>query len=146
MRHNQKGFTLISVLAGFLVLMVLISLLTFGLKFWLQSKPEVNEFASYEYQVFLSQLELEFRQSEQFSISHNQRAVSFNNNKDIVRYEPYQTSIRRVVNGTGHEITLQHAGQYRFEYHPAGILIIRTEKNKEHTNLLIHPRKWSKDI
>lgn len=140
MVHNEKGFTLLSVLAGFMILLLLIPLFTFALKYWIQSKPDINEFTNHEYYIFLTQLEMEFQESESYHISHNNRALSFTNGSDIIRYEPYQTSIRRVVNGAGHEVTLQHAGTYGYELHPAGIKVWREDRGRRVSRLLLHPQ------
>lgn len=140
MMLNERGFTLLSVLAGFMILMLLIPLFTFAMKYWMQSKPEINEFTTHEYYVFISQLEMELQESESFHISHSNRVLSLNNELGIVRYEPYQTSIRRVVNGAGHEVTLQFAGALEFLPHAAGVIIQREERGRKTSRLILHPQ------
>lgn len=65
-----------------------------------------------EWEVFSNQLKKEIRQSTKGEINSGHLVLT--RDTETITYEQYGTVIRRRVNSTGNEITLQNVSQYTF--------------------------------
>jgi competence protein ComGF len=140
---NEKGFTLVAVLAGLFLLTLVLPLFLSGYHFWMSQKPEINQFSMHEFYVFTKQLEKEFQQSESYAVTASNDRLLMNVDGKTVSYERYEDKIRRRVMSQGHEVTLQHITDYGFRKHRFGLEIWVTAGNKTRTRYLLHPAEWA---
>ncbi|QOR68980.1 prepilin-type N-terminal cleavage/methylation domain-containing protein [Cytobacillus suaedae] len=123
--NNERGFTFLEMLVSLSILMLLLTFLVGLLAIIKEPKAGINKL---EWELFIQQAKQEIYQSTQ--ISHiNTTLTFFKNNEETVTYELYGTSIRRRVNGAGHEILLQNVSVVKYELLNNGVAIEAIDKH-----------------
>ncbi len=105
MKNNQLGMTLLEVMLTVTILMAIISVLPLMMNAAVKSSGE--DLQHQEAQLFYHLFSKEVREASGFSLV-GESIEMMNADGTVVLYERYGSSIRRRVNGTGHEIVLQH--------------------------------------
>ncbi|QKS70932.1 ComGF family competence protein [Paenalkalicoccus suaedae] len=86
------------------------------------SKATSNQVTTHQESVlFIDQLEKEVRESDTYVL--RPREIEMTKNGQRIRYQLYQSRIRRQVNQAGHEIVLQNVDSIAYSLHPKGITI-----------------------
>jgi competence protein ComGF len=122
MRGRNQGFTLIEMLIVLLIVLTITSLfpLLFSLLIqWIEKPSSLHPF---EWEVATSQLSMEVREAKDVTIQ-NEVIELTQANLDVISYALFNNTMRRRVNGTGHEVILQHIDSIEFSYIKGGILI-----------------------
>lgn len=112
---GQKGFTLLNVLVSLMVYMFVAG--TMASIFHLFLSPERNgaDIHPREWTITAEQILKECRNSLDIRAAGDQQSLEMTDRQgDVVRYEKYQTVIRKRVNGKGHVPLLQHVKHMRF--------------------------------
>lgn len=124
---NSKGFTLISMLIGMTILVLTLPFVYYALS-TLQLKQNYTE--SLSVQQFFIQLRNEVIFSTSVHVADNQLYIRFidrnDNQEKTAKFSQYNNSIRRQVNGQGHEIYLHKISNVRFEEQANAILFTIT--------------------
>lgn len=124
--NNERGFTFLEMLVSLSVFMLILTFFVGLLA--LIKEPKTDGINKLEWEVFIQQAKLEINQSTQ--VSNLNSTLKFSkNNGETVTYELYGTSIRRRVNGTGHEILLQNVSGVRYEMLINGVAIETIDKH-----------------
>ncbi len=105
MKNNQLGMTLLELMLTVTILMAIISVLPMMMNAAVKRSGE--DLQHQEIQLFYHLFSKEVREASKISII-GESIEMININGTVVLYERYGSSIRRRVNGTGHEIVLQH--------------------------------------
>lgn len=112
---GQRGFTLLNVLVSLMVYMFVAG--TMASIFHLFLSPERNgaDIHPREWTITAEQILKECRNSLDIRAAGDHQSLAMTNRQgDIVRYEQYQTVIRKRVDRKGHVPLLQHVKQMRF--------------------------------
>jgi len=124
---KQHGFTLLELLISLSITMVITSLLTPLLNtFYDKSNLELNKL---EWEVFVQQVKLEVRASNELTVKGNTLYLKGPTSTQVVSYEPYQGSIRRRVNSTGHEVILQNIASVEYIPESKGVTVLIKDRN-----------------
>ncbi len=124
--NNERGFTFLEMLVSLSILMLLITFV--GGLLAIMKEPKSGGVNKLEWEVFIQQAKQEIYQSIQ--VSNTNTTLRFSkNNGETVTYETYGTSIRRRVNGTGHEILLQNVSGVKYEMLINGVVIEAIDKH-----------------
>jgi competence protein ComGF len=119
--RNEKGFTLAEMLAAFAAFCMIAAILPLGLKTVLNNQHAERGLQRLEWEVFASQLKKETRLASAITIQGDKLLLQ--KNGDTVLFEKYGNTIRRRVNGAGHEIILQNVAAVRFLPLPEGFTV-----------------------
>lgn len=147
--NNQQGFSLLDTLIGLFTLLVVVSLFSSVFTSWTMASPEVNEFSYEEYILFINQLQMEFKHSNQYWVNeqNNTLYLLHPENDDIIHFEKYQDKVRRQVRGLGHEVFLQHITNFRVFERPYGIEVeVTTGDRKKLTRGIVHPISFHQNL
>ncbi|MCH1624913.1 competence type IV pilus minor pilin ComGF [Fredinandcohnia quinoae] len=110
---SDKGFTFIEMLLTFSVLLVILSFISPFLH--VISKNTNVQFNKLEWEVFIQQVKMEIRETNEVKINKNNHSVTFTNHGgQTILYEKYGDKIRRRVDGAGHELLLQKINSVTF--------------------------------
>jgi len=130
--NNTKGFTLISMLVALTILVLTLPFVYYALSA-LQLKQTYTEALSV--QQFFTQLHYDVMSSSSAHIANNQlyiRVTDGNDHTDrIARVSLYNNTIRRQVNGLGHEIYLRQVSDITFEEQTNAIFLTITKESGE---------------
>lgn len=119
--NNDGGFTLIEALLSFMIFCIIslsIPLLMKGVE---TIKNEMVPPYYYEWNLFSESLKNELWKGTDIKVLPQE--ISFNKNGEKISYEKYNSSIRRRVNDTGHEVVLQSVGSFSLTPLEQGIRI-----------------------
>lgn len=126
----QGGFTLLEML--FVLMIVLSATALLPIMFSVLSKWLIvpNQLHPFEWEVAIGQLTMDVREATEITIQNEELQLTFN--QDIISFEKFNDSLRRRVNGQGHEIILQHIHSLEFHYANNGVRvnILDLEGNK----------------
>lgn len=127
---NTKGFTFISMLVAMTVLVLTLPFVSYALSA-LQLKQTNTEALSV--QQFFTQLHYDVMSSSSAHVANNQlyiRAADRNDHTEsIARVSLYNNTVRRQVNGLGHEIYLRQVADITFEEHANAIYLTITKES-----------------
>lgn len=130
--NNAKGFTLISMLVAMTILVLTLPFVYYALSA-LQLKQTNTEALSV--QQFFIQLHYEVMSSSSVYVANNQLYIQFMERNDhterVARVSLYNNTIRRQVNGLGHEIYLRQVSDITFEEQTNAILLTITKESGE---------------
>lgn len=138
---NEKGFTLLESVCVLFLVTSLFSLFPLAVKTFGTAgeafRPEEDE----EWNLFLMQLRKEIRVSSSCQAAQN--TLKLNEAGRTVTYEPYRNSLRRRVDGEGHQIVLQNVRSIQFAATGNGVKVSAVypngaEKTAEMTFLSRH--------
>jgi competence protein ComGF len=124
--NNERGFTFLEMLVSFSVFLLILTFL--GALLTLFKEHGTGGINKLEWEVFIQQAKQEMYQSRQVTQNNTTHRFS-KSNGETVTYELYGTSIRRRVNGTGHEILLQNVSGVRYDPLVNGVLIEALDKH-----------------
>lgn len=132
---SEKGFTLIEMLITFSILLVILAIITPFIQVIFNSTTENN---LHEWNVFVQQMKLEFREATIVTVSNENKILSFKNNQNqTIKYELYGTQLRRRVNDTGHEILIQNVKSISFDTEMNGVMVkLNTLENNSYQALI----------
>lgn len=129
---NEKGFTLLESVCVLFLVTSLFSLFPLAVKTFGTAgeafRPEEDE----EWNLFLMQLRKEIRVSSSCQAAQN--TLKLNEAGRTVTYEPYRNSLRRRVDGEGHQIVLQNVRSSNLRQQETGSkcpLFIRMVRKKQ---------------
>lgn len=127
---NTKGFTFISMLVAMTILVLTLPFVSYALSA-LQLKQTNTEALSV--QQFFTQLHYDVMSSSSAHVANNQlyiRATDRNDHTEsIARVSLYNNTIRRQVNGLGHEIYLRQVADITFEEQANAIFLTITKES-----------------
>ncbi|MBE4907948.1 prepilin-type N-terminal cleavage/methylation domain-containing protein [Bacillus luteolus] len=124
--NNERGFTFLEMLVSLSILMLILTFVV-GLLAIIK-EPKSGGINKLEWEVFIQQAKQEIYQSTH--VTKNITTLRFSkNNGETVTYETYGTSIRRRVNGAGHEILLQNVNGVKYEMLINGVVIEAIDKH-----------------
>lgn len=115
---KQAGFTMLNMLFAFAVFLLLISFFPLVLKVM---QTEVST-TSFKVDLFFEQIRNDIVQAKDISISDDSLYLSMENGNRI-RYQKYNTNVRRQVNEVGNEILLQNVDNIQYEIVTNGVVI-----------------------
>jgi len=115
---NNKGYVLLEMLLCFLIFTIILSLLIVPLQLMLDSQFAEKELQEMEWEVFILQLKKETKIAQNIDVSNNKLLLYVD--RRVVTYEKYESSIRRRVDSTGHEVALQGIKNVNFTIHKNG--------------------------
>jgi len=118
---TQHGFTLLELLISLSITLLIISLLTPLL--YTMADGSNGKLNKLEWEVFVQQAKLEVRASNELTTKGDTLFLKSPSTTQVVSYEPYQGSIRRRVNSTGHEVILQNIASVQYHAEPKGVTI-----------------------
>ncbi|WP_400242350.1 competence type IV pilus minor pilin ComGF [Niallia sp. JL1B1071] len=105
MVFNTKGYILMEMLLCFFIFSIILSLLIVPLKHMLNRQVSETELQDMEWEVFILELKKEAKIAQNIDVSNNKLLLYVDGR--VVTYEKYESSIRRRVDSTGHEVALQ---------------------------------------
>lgn len=115
---NQNGFTMLNMLFAFAVFLLLISFFPLIMKVM---KTEIST-TSYKVDWFFELIRNDIVQAKELSVSDGSLYLSMENGNRI-RYQKYNTNIRRQVNEVGNEILLQNVDNIQYEIVSNGVVV-----------------------
>ncbi|KEF38739.1 competence protein ComGF [Schinkia azotoformans MEV2011] len=115
---KQDGFTMLNMLFAFAVFLVLMSFFPFVMKVM---KTEIST-TSYKVDLFFEHIRNDIVQAKELSISDGSLYLSMENGNRI-RYQKYNTNIRRQVNEVGNEILLQNVDNVQYKIVSNGVVV-----------------------
>lgn len=115
---KQDGFTMLNMLFAFAVFLVLMSFFPFVMKVM---KTEIST-TSYKVDLFFEHIRNDIVQAKELSISDGSLYLSMENGNRI-RYQKYNTNIRRQVNEAGNEILLQNVDNVQYKIVSNGVVV-----------------------
>lgn len=115
---KQAGFTMLNMLFAFSVFLLLMTFFPLALKV---IKTEVST-TSFKVDLFFEQIRNDIVQAKEISISDGSLYLSMENGNRI-RYQKYNTNVRRQVNEVGNEILLQNVENIQYEIVANGVVI-----------------------
>ncbi|MEC1769662.1 ComGF family competence protein [Schinkia azotoformans] len=115
---KQDGFTMLNMLFAFAVFLVLMSFFPFVMKVM---KTEIST-TSYKVDFFFEHIRNDIVQAKELSISDGSLYLSMENGNRI-RYQKYNTNIRRQVNEVGNEILLQNVDNVQYKIVSNGVVV-----------------------
>lgn len=110
---NENGITLLETIMSILILSVIMTMLplVFIAVSAIEKSIDVEE--NFEWNLFLIQIRKEMKAADLIRGNSENRVILIIGDQRIY-YEVHGTSIRRTVNGKGHEVTLQKINKARF--------------------------------
>jgi competence protein ComGF len=128
--RREDGYTLLEMLISFSLFLMMMSFVPIMIKMTKEHQETAVSLSTLEWDLFVQQLTFEMREGHQVECSE-QRLSFVNNYHQTITYEKYGEKIRRRVNGTGHEVVLQHISSVQFSKVPQGVLVqIRDLENR----------------
>ncbi|MCA1054807.1 ComGF family competence protein [Rossellomorea aquimaris] len=118
---NNKGFTLLDAMLSFLIFSFLSLSIPLIIKGLHTIEKESIPPRYYEWNLFSESLRMEVWGGSGFLFSNE--GITFESNGKVITYERYQDSIRRRVDGQGHEVVLQGIDSFEFSEVPKGIMV-----------------------
>lgn len=107
---NNNGFTMVEMLLSLVLFIVITSLVVELFAIYKSNMMQSNQMHRKEWEVFSLQLQKEIRNSMDQQVVPQKIHLTTNNG--LVSIEVYQNSVRRTVNGAGHEVMLQNVAHY----------------------------------
>lgn len=129
---NNKGYILLEMLLCFFIFSIILSLLSIPLKHIVNSQISEIELQDMEWEVFILELKKEAKIAQNMDVSNNKLLLYVDSR--VVIYEKYESSIRRRVDSTGHEVALQGVKNVEFKRDKNGFrieVINRFDKKKD---------------
>lgn len=119
---NKKGFTLIHLLIGLSVSLVILTSFSVFLSYLLKTSNYSKDLHPYEWNVFLLQLNKDFKNAKQIKVNSN--VISYKDlNERNVTISQYGKIIRYQVEGEGHIVLLQHVEKVQFQKVKNGVFL-----------------------
>lgn len=115
---KQAGFTMLNMLFAFAVFLLVVSFFPFVFKVM---KTEIST-TSYKVDLFFEHIRNDIVQAKELSISDGSLYLRMENGNRI-RYQKYNTNIRRQVNEVGNEILLQNVDNIHYEIVSNGVVV-----------------------
>ncbi|CRK84119.1 competence type IV pilus minor pilin ComGF [Neobacillus massiliamazoniensis] len=109
---NEKAFTLIESLLALSIFTIIAFFMTPIFQVMLKNIDPPSRIQELEWEVFCSQIKKEIRLSSHAEVVAGRLYLTEDN--DTIIFEKYGSNIRRRVNSTGHEITLQNVADLTF--------------------------------
>ncbi len=136
--------TLLETIVMFALFLTIISLLPNMFYFFIVA--DERKIKEEEFQLFVLQLQSEFRRSEQYHVNDSQTMLYLYRSRegsdvDLIEYEKYAHIVRRRVNGSGHELFLNQVHDFYVEESEIGILIkVESLNGIKYEAYLTHPK------
>jgi competence protein ComGF len=125
---DNRGFTLLEMLLSFTIFIMIASFIPLFLQ--LAAFPsEKNKLNLLEWEVFLQQAKIEIREASELEVKDGVLYLK-NLYGQNVSYEQYNHSLRRRVDGTGHEILLKNIKSVSFQIVTNGCIFVVTDLNE----------------
>jgi competence protein ComGF len=125
---DNRGFTLLEMLLSFTIFIMIASFIPLFLQ--LAAFPsEKNKLNLLEWEVFLQQAKIEIREASELEVKDGVLYLK-NLYGQNVSYEQYNHSLRRRVDGTGHEILLKNIKSVSFQIVTNGCIVVVTDLNE----------------
>jgi competence protein ComGF len=125
---DNRGFTLLEMLLSFTIFIMIASFIPLFLQ--LAAFPsEKNKLNLLEWEVFLQQAKIEIREASELEVKDGVLYLK-NLYGQKVSYEQYNHSLRRRVDGTGHEILLKNIKSVSFQIVTNGCIVVVTDLNE----------------
>jgi competence protein ComGF len=125
---DNRGFTLLEMLLSFTIFIMIASFIPLFLQ--LAAFPsEKNKLNLLEWEVFLQQAKIEIREASELEVKDGVIYLK-NLYGQNVSYEQYNHSLRRRVDGTGHEILLKNIKSVSFQIVTNGCIFVVTDLNE----------------
>lgn len=118
---NNKGYILMEMLLCFFIFSIILSLLFVPLQRILDHHFSEKELQDMEWEVFILELKKETKKAENINVLNNKLLLYVDGR--VVTYEKYESSIRRRVDSTGHEVALQGVKNVAFTSNENGFKI-----------------------
>ncbi|WP_374724582.1 competence type IV pilus minor pilin ComGF [Calidifontibacillus erzurumensis] len=115
---SQNGFTLVNCLFAFSLFLMMSSLLPIIIQF-IKVEPRT---VPYSVDLFFTYIQKEIVRANQLVEVGSTLYLNMGDGS-IVRYEKYQSNIRRQVNGAGNEFLLQNVDDVSYELVPNGVIV-----------------------
>ncbi|MGG5255071.1 competence type IV pilus minor pilin ComGF [Neobacillus sp. SM06] len=110
---NNQGFTLIETLFALSVFATIVYFVLPLFQIMLPTRDLNRHLQEMEWDVFSNQIKREIHSTSN-AVTPNETTVIFTSEAGSVTYEKYNQTLRRQVNGTGHEILLQNVAAVSF--------------------------------
>ena len=123
---NESGFTLIEAVIGLAAFCSIAVFFPLAFTIVLGNTPGDEPIQRMEWSVFSSQLKKEARMANDFQISSGK--LHLDTETGEVLYEMYGASLRRRVNGRGHEVVFQNIVEAEFNHSQGGFTVIAKDK------------------
>ncbi|MEC1261154.1 competence type IV pilus minor pilin ComGF [Bacillus swezeyi] len=121
---RQKGFTLLNVLAALTVYMFIAGTMASIFHLFLSQERKETDIHPQEWTITAEQILKECRNALDIKAANGHHALEMTNSKgETVRYEQYQTTIRKRVNSKGHVPILQHVKHVTFKIQDHQLMI-----------------------
>ncbi|MEB6547520.1 ComGF family competence protein [Heyndrickxia sporothermodurans] len=118
---NEKGFSLIECIFSLLILSTILAFFPLLIKAYERIDHAYSTEKDFEWNLFLMELRKELRTSNGWVVTGN--SLYLNRGQEVVVYEKYNQSIRRRVDGKGHEVVLQKVKQINFNSNKNEIIL-----------------------
>ncbi|WP_280768419.1 competence type IV pilus minor pilin ComGF [Salipaludibacillus daqingensis] len=145
---DERGLSLLETLIGLFILLTVVFFFPSVFISLTNASPDVNEFAYEEYILFINQLQMEYKRSDNYFVNdrHNKLyLVKEDDLNNIVHFEQYQDKIRRQVNGVGHEVFMQQIKGFKVYERSYGLDVeVKMDQGKL-TRSIIHPKKYKEN-
>lgn len=122
--HNQRGFTLLSMLLTLAILFITVPFLEYVTK-TLNNPSNYTDLSFYQFFHFLRD---DILRSNDFIIENQSLSLDATDGT-TVSYQKYETIIRRQVDGTGHEVFLRNIRDLSFKKISYGVKVTITTMN-----------------
>ncbi|WP_052807065.1 competence type IV pilus minor pilin ComGF [Mesobacillus subterraneus] len=136
LRLNEIGFTMLEMLLSLLVFSMIASMLPLSFRIILDDTLTEKGLTRMEWDVFSSQIKKEIRTAEQMTVQPDKLLLKVNG--QIILYEKYASSMRRRVDGQGHEILMQNLSSFAFEKIADGVVVTAVGLDGIHYSVRIH--------
>ena len=110
---SKQGFTLVETLFALSVFAIIVYFVSPLFQIMLPTRDLKGHLQEMEWEVFSNQIKKEIH-STSTAVIPNEATVTFTTDAGAVTYEKYKSTLRRQVNGTGHEILLQNVAAVSF--------------------------------
>ncbi|MEK5381343.1 competence type IV pilus minor pilin ComGF [Niallia sp. FSL W8-0635] len=118
---NAKGYILLEMLLCFFIFTIILSLLIVPLQLMLDRQFSEKELQDMEWEVFILELKKETKKAQYIGVANNKLFLYVDGR--MVTYERYESSVRRRVDSTGHEVALQGVNNVKFTSNKNGFSI-----------------------
>lgn len=109
---NNQGFTMLEMLFSFSIFCLITSLLPILFQILFTENSIEGRIQRMEWELFVSQLKKEVQASDFVDVVNGK--LTLRRGGQIITFEPYQTVLRRRVDGKGHEVVLQNVEMVSF--------------------------------
>ncbi|WP_449621330.1 competence type IV pilus minor pilin ComGF [Robertmurraya sp. Marseille-Q9965] len=119
---SEQGFTMLEMLFAFSIFCIISTFLPLMFQIILSSHSMEARIQNMEWELFVNQLKKEIQAGQSVEVVNGQLKIV--NGEDTSTFQKYQDILRKIVNGTGHEVVLQNVKSVSFSKSEQSVLIV----------------------